>query len=250
MARFSGQVAVVTGGSGGLGTALCRAFAAEGAKVYATAFDRSRAGGKGREAIASGGGVTFQSVDVRRTAELQEWIGGVQRSEGVIDVLVNAAGVCPLDDWRDVSESMWDEVFAVNAKAVFFACQAVLGGMIERGQGAIVNVGSTAGFNGGLVTTPAYGASKGAVHTLTKWLAAKTGPSGVRVNAVAPGPFRSAMTDAFTPEMRERLARNTPDGRIGEPEDVVQSILFLADSAASGHITGITLDVCGGLYLR
>ncbi|MBO9610399.1 MAG: SDR family oxidoreductase [Paenibacillaceae bacterium] len=250
MARFSGQIAIVTGGSGGLGAALCKALVAEGAKVYATAFDRSRAEQKGRTALAAETEIALEYVDIRQTAELQEWIGSVRRREGRIDMLVNAAGVCPLDDWRDVTETMWDEVFAVNAKAVFFACQAVLGGMIERGSGAIVNVGSVAGFNGGLVTTPAYGASKGAVHTLTKWLAAKAAPSGVRVNAVAPGPFRSAMTDAFTPDMRERLSRNTPDGKIGEPEDVVQSILFLVDSAASGHITGTTLDVCGGLYMR
>lgn len=242
--RFAGQVAVVTGGSGGLGTALCSSLSKEGARVYACGLH------KNNRAQSELHNIRMEQVDVRDVASLQSWIGRIAEAEGRIDLLVNAAGICPLLDWPDVTESIWDDVMNVNLKSVFFACQAALVPMIKEGRGTIVNVGSTAGYNGGVVTAPAYGPSKAGVHTLTKWLAAKTSSQGIRVNTVVPGPFKSAMTDAFTDEMRARLTGATPNGRMGTPEDVVQGILYLADWNASAHVTGAAIDICGGAYLR
>lgn len=240
MRRFEHKVVIVTGGTGGLGRTVCDRLEQLGATVYAC----------GRKMPENAADKRMAKIDVKNISELQRWISGIIAGEGRVDILVNAAGVCPLADWQEVTEELWDDVMAVNLKSVFFASKAVLGAMIAQGKGAIINIGSTSAYNGGIVTAPPYGASKGGVHTLTKWLAAKTAANGIRVNTIAPGPFNSAMTDAFSSEMRLNLESRTPNGRLGTQEDVAEAVLFLADEATAGHITGAALDICGGAYMR
>lgn len=251
MRDFSDQVIVITGGTGNIGKETGKSFLLGGGKVF-TASRKPHdtdafAEEMGRSGIRSG--FEVQTVDLRNIPALQSWIGDIVRREGKIDVLVNAAGTCPLADVFDVTEEVWDDVMSVNLKAAFFASQQALKSMVNQRSGKIINIGSIAAYNGGVITTPPYGASKGGLHSLTKWFASKFSPYGIQVNAVVPGPVQTKMIAEFPGPLLSRMIENTPDRRLGETADVVQAVMFLADRATT-HITGAMIDVCGGLYLR
>lgn len=137
----------------------------------------------------------------------------------------------------------------INLKPVFFASRFVLVQMKKQNYGRIVNLGSVAMYNGGIATTPAYGALKAAVHALTKWLAGRYSSFGITVNTVALGPFKTEMLSTFPPEMLEKMMSSSFNRRFGEIDDIVQAILFVTDRS-SCHITGSSLDINGGLYVR
>lgn len=250
--KFKDQVILITGGAGGLGNELCQAFARLGAKVYACDQDESkvqqlRAIFDNRE-FASGPCHVTQ-VDVRSVREVHDWVQFVIEKEGRADVLVNAAGVCPMAKIPEVTEEIWDEVVDVNLKGTFFASQAVAEVMKSQGYGRIINVGSVGGYTGGAIASPAYCAAKAGMVALAKSFANALSPFGVCANTVSPGPFDTEMIADFPNETMEKIISVTPNRRVGKPEDVVQAILFLAD-ASSLHITGATLDINGGLYMR
>ncbi|WP_240416322.1 SDR family NAD(P)-dependent oxidoreductase [Paenibacillus periandrae] len=249
--NFEKQVVVITGGTSGLGYALTECFIQSGAKVYSCGINDDNLL-QAREKLSQTykrDSFDVSSVDVRDTTRLKEWLQMIEREAQRIDVLINAAGVCSAVAAVDVDNELWDLVMDVNVKGTFFACQAAAEYMKKRGYGRIVNVSSISAYNGGTLVSPPYGASKAGVVALTKSFAALYSRYGISVNAVSPGPFKTDMIADFTQQGVAGMISKTPDGRLGEIADVVQSILFLSDVSAS-HITGATLDINGGLYMR
>jgi 3-oxoacyl-[acyl-carrier protein] reductase len=248
---FSDQVVLITGGAGGLGIDLALAYTEMGADVYACDWSEAniRLAREAVQASSQRGSFEVEEVDVRDVGALRAWMDRVLRKAGKVDVLVNAAGICPTASYADVTESIWDDVIDINLKSAFFASQTVAAPMKERGYGRIVNVSSVSAFTGGAIATPPYAAAKAGMLALTKSFANALSPFGICVNTVAPGPFDTAMISTFPKETMERIVATTPSRRVGKTSDVVHAILFLSDRDSS-HITGATLDVNGGLYMR
>ena len=244
---FAGQVAIVTGGAGGIGGALTRALLEEGAAVVCA--DRCA------PAHVEGGRLRTAELDVTRGADVRRLVREVVEAEGRVDLLVNVAGVVSFGSAESLSEEEWDRVLDVNLKGTFLCCQAVIEPMRRQRYGRIVNLGSVVGKNAGnarpwlapqeqeVASNAAYGASKAAVHAITGFLAKELAPHGITVNAVAPGPIATAMTTAFPEALRELI----PVGRMGNLDDVVRAILFLG-SRESGFVNGEVLDVNGGMW--
>jgi NAD(P)-dependent dehydrogenase (short-subunit alcohol dehydrogenase family) len=249
--NFEQQIVVITGGTSGLGYALTESFLESGAKVYGCGMDDSKLV-EAQATLAEKypqGRFDIAAVDVRDTNGLKNWLQTIYREEQRIDVLINAAGICSTVPTTEVDTGLWDRIMEINVRGTFFACQTVAEMMKERGYGRMVNVSSISAYNGGTLVSPPYGASKAAIVALTKSFASLYSRYGINVNAVSPGPFKTDMIADFTAEGVAGMISKTPDGRLGEVSDVVQSILFLSDQAAS-HITGATLDINGGLYMR
>ena len=246
---FAGQVALVTGGGGGIGGALTRALLDRGARVVCA--DRTA------PSLADGCHARFRPavVDVSRREEVQRLVRDAVAAEGRVDLLVNVAGVVSFGSAESISEEDWDRVLDINLKGTFLCCQAVIEPMRRQKYGRIINIGSVVGKNAGnarpwmapeeqaTASNAAYGASKAGVHAITGFLAKELAPHGVTVNAVAPGPIATAMTNSFPEGLRALI----PVGRMGALEDVVRAILFLG-SRDNGFINGEVLDVNGGMW--
>lgn len=236
--RFAGKAVAITGGGGGIGTALVRRFAAEGATVRCIDIDPGRAA---VAADAAGAAVEAVVADVTVAADVDRALGGR------VDVLVNNALSATSDNLVTIDEESWRRDMDGTLTSAFLCTRAVLPGMIERGGGAIVNIASVNGL--GYYGNEAYSAAKAGLLNLTASVAARYGRYGVRANAVAPGTIRTAVWDervAREPDLLARLTKWFPLGRIGTPDDVASCVLFLASDEA-GFVTGATLTVDGGL---
>ena len=244
MADFSGKTVLVTGGGSGIGAATCRQFAASGADVHVIDRDGTAAARIAAE-IGHNARAAGHALDVADSAGFARLAG----ASGGIDVLVNCAGTITRKTLATMTAAEWDRVIDVNLGGTFNAIQAVLPHMRAKGGGAIVNIASIAGrrisFGGGAN----YSASKAGVLGLTRHAAYELAPDGIRVNAVCPGPTATPFAGAApTPEQKAQRARKIPLGRMIEPEDIADAVLFLA-SPAAGMITGIALDVDGGVLI-
>jgi 3-oxoacyl-[acyl-carrier protein] reductase len=235
----------ITGASRGIGRATALLFAREGYRVGA-GYHASEVEAKELLAELSRMGAAAQLVrgDVADGGAVRSMADEVECSLGHIDVLVNNAGVSCDALFCDITPDEWERVFDVNAKGAYHATRRVLPGMIRRGEGSIINVSSVWGVYGGSCEA-AYSASKAALIGLTKALAREAGPSGVRVNCVAPGVIATDMNARLTDGERAALIDKTPLSRIGTPEDVARAIFFLASPDAA-FITGQVLGVDGG----
>ena len=249
---LKGKVALVTGASSGIGAATARLLAAQGAQV-AVGFHQNRDGALAvLESIAAAGGTAVAAVgDFRKTREIRSVVEQVVKEFGPIDILVNNAGsLVKRLAIRELTEEMWDDVIALNLKSAVFASQAVAPLMIERRTGAIVNVVSIAGHNGGGPGAGAYATAKAGLTSFTKSLAKELAPHGVRVNAISPGVIDTPFHEVFsTPEMIAGFVKTIPLGRVGKSEECANVIAFLVSDAAS-YVVGETIEINGGQLMR
>jgi len=239
------KVALVTGGSRGIGAAVCAALARRG---YLTVIcynqNADLAEAAATSLTAEGYAAVARKCDV--TSE-QDVIGAVACAEslGELAVVVNCAGITGSGQVQDITAEQWHRVFSTNARGTALICREASKGMIRRHAGSIVNISSIWGTEGASCES-VYSASKGAVIAFTKSLAKELGPSGITVNCVAPGVIDTDMNRCYSPEVMRDLADQTPLGRIGSPEDVAEAVLFLAEAR---FITGQVLTVDGGFTL-
>jgi 2-dehydro-3-deoxy-L-rhamnonate dehydrogenase (NAD+) len=230
---FTGRCALVTGGASGIGKATAERLRASGAQV--AIFDRRRAGGEG---------LTIEG-DISNSAEVAAAVQRTESELGKIDILVNSAGV-PGESLRsvDMPDEEWRRVMAVNADGTFYACRAVIPGMVGRGYGRVVLVSSIAGKEGNPMA-PAYSASKAAVIALAKVLGKDLAQTGVLVHCVAPAVIETPILEGLTPEHVDYMVERIPLGRIGTPDEVAALICWLASEECS-FSTGATYDISGG----
>lgn len=236
MRRLEGKVTIVTGAAMGIGRAVAKAFAAEGAWVVAADIaDQDRPGD--------------QKIETRRldVADEDAWASlaeDVMRRYGRIDVLVNAAGVIGYEPIHELTTAQWQRVLDVDQTGVYLGMRAVLPAMRERGAGSIINLSSAWGVVGG-VGVAAYNAAKGAVGSMSRNAAVTYAREGIRVNAVVPGWIRTPLTDRQPADANERVIGATPAGHGGEPEDIAAGCVYLAGDDAR-FVTGTELVIDGG----
>jgi NAD(P)-dependent dehydrogenase (short-subunit alcohol dehydrogenase family) len=237
--RLDGDVAVVTGGASGIGQVVAEAFAAVGARV--AVFDLAAHGADGYK------------VDVADEAQVKAAFAEVVARHGRVDILFNNAGIAIRQPTTDLALDDWNKVVAVNMTGVFLCAREAARHMLASGRGGrIVNTASIMGFSGGgLYPNISYQATKGAVVNMTRALAVEWAKQGIRVNAIAPTWIRTALTRGITesPELVRRIEAMTPMGRLGEPDEIVGAVLFLA-SRASSLVTGHILAVDGGFLAQ
>ncbi|HJU16831.1 MAG TPA: SDR family NAD(P)-dependent oxidoreductase [Stellaceae bacterium] len=246
---FAGKVALVTGGGNGIGAATCRALAAAGAEVAVLDRDRAAAERVAAEIAAAGGKAASHALDVADGALFRRIVTAVEAGSGGIDILVNCAGTTVRRTIDAMQQEDWERVIAVNLTGAFNGIQAVLPSLRQRGGGAIVNIASIAGRRISFGGTANYTASKAGLLGLTRHAAYELAPDRIRVNAVCPGPTATAFGGAMrNAEEKAAAGRKIPLGRMVEPEDIADAVLFLAGPAAR-MITGVALDVDGGVLI-
>jgi NAD(P)-dependent dehydrogenase (short-subunit alcohol dehydrogenase family) len=236
--NLEGQRALVTGATSGIGRAVALQLAREGAEVVVHGRDAARGAETVKEITDAGGKASFVAADLADAADVQRLANGV----GDVDILVNNAGIAVFGPTAEFDLSAFDKMFASNVRAPFFLVAAIAPAMAARGHGSIVSLSSMAG-GVGLVGGAAYGATKASLEAMTRAWAAEYSASGVRVNAIAPGPVYTP-----TPSGREfitALGETTPMHRASEPEEIAEVISFLASPKAS-YITGTTIAADGG----
>jgi 2-hydroxycyclohexanecarboxyl-CoA dehydrogenase len=246
------RIALVTGGARGIGRAIAVALASDGnavavgdlreAETAETLAAVERAGGRGLRV----------TMDVTDSASVSDAFERVNDALGPVEILVNNAGWDELRPFLETDEAFWDRVIDINYKGCLRTTRAVLPGMVERGWGRMVNIGSDAGRVGSSLES-AYSGAKGAVIAFTKTIAREFAREGITANTVCPGPTRTAMLEGMAggeegQKLIDSLTRAVPMRRLGEPEDVAAAVAFLASERA-GFITGQTLSVSGGLTM-
>lgn len=245
MKRLDGKVALVTGGTRGIGASVVQAFAEAGARVAFSGTSTASLAKIGGSLGANRRGFVADLADPAAPDALME---EVLAAFGQIDILVNNAGVISQAGEWDLDPDEWDRVHAVNVRAVFLLARAAARSMRDRKMGSIVNVSSIAGQHGGIAGSPAYASSKAAVIGLTRSLARRFAPIGVRVNCIAPADIETDMTAGWPQELRDRLNALTPLGRFGTAGEVGGAVTFLASDEAS-FITGQTISINGGAFM-
>ncbi|MEZ5614290.1 MAG: beta-ketoacyl-ACP reductase [Rhodocyclaceae bacterium] len=245
---MSKRVALVTGGMGGLGTAICRALAEEGFVVVANCLP----GFPQREewlAQNKAAGFTFHAAE-GNVADYDSCNAMVRRIEseiGPVDVLVNNAGITRDNMFRKMPAADWNAVIDVNLNSVFNVTHQVLPGMAERGWGRVINISSVNGVKGQFGQAN-YSAAKAGILGFTKAIAQEVARKGVTVNAIAPGYVGTDMVMAIKPEVREQIVAQIPMGRLGRPEEIGKLVAYLSSEYA-GYMTGSTLSINGGLHM-
>jgi 3-oxoacyl-[acyl-carrier protein] reductase len=248
--RFAGRVVIVTGAARGIGLRIGRAFGREGARVAALDIDLAGVealardlGGQGREALAL-------QVDVTAPAEVRQAVEAVVARWGRLDVLVNnAGGFSVIRRTEDIPDEEWEAIFRFNVGSAFLCTKAALPIMRRQRDGVIVNLSSITGRAAAVTVTSHYAAAKAAVLGFTRHVAREVAAEGIRVNAIAPGTVATERFRALrSEEEARRLAASVPAGRVAEPEEIAEVVLFLASDAAR-YITGATIDVNGGLVM-
>jgi 3-oxoacyl-[acyl-carrier protein] reductase len=242
--NLKGKVALVTGGGRDIGRSISRRLAADGAHVVVNyRHDQAAAEETLRQIEAAGGSAALYRADVSDAAEVA---GLIDAAGPTIDILVNCAGgMIARKTLAEMDEAFFDTVMALNLKSVFLVTKAALP-RIPRG-GAIVNLASLAGRDGGGPGATIYATAKGAIMTFTRGLAKELGPQGIRVNALCPGLIGTSFHDTFSkPEGRVATAGNTPLRREGHPDEVASAVAFLASDEAA-FLTGVNMDINGGL---
>lgn len=248
--KLKDKVALISGGSSGIGRASAILFAAEGARVMIADVDD----GGGEQVVSEirdkGHEASFVHADVSRAADNEKMVASVEKAYGRLDVLFNNAGIMHMDDGssQDTDEKIWDLTMNINAKGVFFGCKYGIPAMKRSGGGSIINTASFVSLLGAATPQVAYTASKGAVLSFTRELAVIHAREGIRVNALCPGPLKTDLLMKFlnTPEKKQRRLVHIPMGRFGEAMEMAKAALFLA-SDDSSYVTGTEFLVDGGI---
>jgi 2-hydroxycyclohexanecarboxyl-CoA dehydrogenase len=248
---MSERVALVTGGARGIGRAICLALAADGRSVAVADVRVSEAAETAAAVEALGRRAAAVELDVTDGDSVRDGVRAAETALGPVEIVVNNAGWDEHHPFLETDEDFWDRVIEINFKGCLRVTKQVLPGMVERGFGRVVNIGSDAGRVGSSLEA-VYSGAKGGVIAFTKTVAREVARSGVTANAVCPGPTRTPMLEGMTEAGGERLVesliRAVPMRRLGEPEDVAAAVAFLASERA-GFITGQTLSVSGGLTM-
>jgi 3-oxoacyl-[acyl-carrier protein] reductase len=243
--QLAGQVALITGGSRGIGRATALAFAKEGADIaFCHLNDGAKADETAKEIVALGRRALHRSVDVADIAAAKMFAAFVVDGLGAIDILFNNAGMNIRKPFEAYTEAEFDRLIGVHLKGMFFMAQAVYPAMIARGRGCIINIASQRGLKGAVNAVP-YSAAKAAIIGFTRSLAWEATPKGVRVNAIAPGPIDTDLTATMAPEDRRAFINALPVGRFGKPEEIAATALLLA-GPHGGFYVGACLSPNGG----
>jgi 3-oxoacyl-[acyl-carrier protein] reductase len=248
---LTGKVAIVTGASSGIGHATALSLANCGAAV-AVNYHNNEIGAEllRKQIVANSGKAVAIQADVTVASDVESLVKRTVEEFGTVDILVNNAGSL-IERLRllEMSEERWDQVVDLNLKSAFLCCKAVAPLMMERKTGAIINLSSIAGRNGGALGSLHYSSAKGGLISFTKGLAKELAPFGIRVNAVSPGVIDTPYHEQFSsPEMMKNYVNAIPLGRVGNSDDVAKVIAFLASDAAS-YLVGETIEVNGGMYM-
>jgi acetoacetyl-CoA reductase len=238
-----GRVALVTGGTRGIGEAICLALEEAGYTVVANYGGNDQAA----QDFSARTGIAVKKFDVSDFSAVAAGIAEIEAEQGPVDVLVNNAGITRDGTLHKMTYEQWNQVIQTNLTSCFNTCRAVIEGMRARGFGRIVNIGSINGQAGqyGQVN---YAAAKSGIHGFTKALAQEGAGRGITVNAVAPGYVDTDMVRAVPPEVLAKIVAKIPVGRLGKPEDIARAVVFLVADEAE-FITGATLSVNGGQHM-
>ena len=256
MSRLKDRVTIITGSGQGMGLAIAKCCAKEGAKIVITDINDQTIAQAVDEIKTLGVDAMGVKMDVTNKEQIKAMVENVVKSWGKIDILVNNAGGALNTPYKldEIEEKHWDLVVNVNLKGSFFCCQQVIPQMLKQGNGVIVNISALAGHWRASLAGVQYTAAKAGVEGLSRQLAYDWGPSGIRVNSLAPtvtmtGDRIQGLWDDKSNEEQDKILSAIPLRRLSTPEEIGAGVVFLASDDAS-YITGITLDVCGGRYLR
>jgi NAD(P)-dependent dehydrogenase (short-subunit alcohol dehydrogenase family) len=244
-----GKVALVTGGTSGIGLMIARGFVNRGAKTYIASRDQQRSDSVAAELAASGGACIGLCADLSEKDGAAALAKALARHESRLDILINNAGANDRSKIEEMTVDGWDDVFDVNLRGAFFLVQQLLPQLRAAASAdspaRIINIGSIGGLHIPNWEAFPYGASKAAIHHLTRALAKRFGPDQIVVNAIAPGPFHSRLTDTNSDGVKKAVATYIPAGRPGTPEDIEGLAVFLA-SRAGAYVNGTTIPLDGG----
>jgi len=244
------RLAVVTGGIGGIGTAICERLAKEGNRVIATYHpaDEKKLDEWSKARTAKGLEIALVAGDVSTSDGAARLMDEIEQQHGPVDILVNCAGIIRDTTMKRMTSEQWDAVITTNLSSAFYVTKPIWEGMLERGFGRIINISSVNGQRGqfGQIN---YAAAKAGMHAISMTLAQEGAVKGITVNTVSPGYVKTAMTDAIRDDIREGIVAGIPMKRMGQPEEIASAVAFLA-ADEQAYITGANIPVNGGLFMH
>lgn len=241
------RIAVVTGGMGGIGTAICQRLKAEGATVVAISHTSEEAKIATWQA-ENGTGIEVLTCDVANEEDAARVMHAIVEKHGQVDIVVNCAGITRDTTFKKMDATQWEAVINTNLNSIFYVTRPVWNGMLEKGFGRVINISSVNGQRGQFGQAN-YSAAKAGMHGFSMALAYEGAAKGVTVNTVSPGYIETAMTAAMRDDVRETIVSGIPMRRMGTPEEIASAVAYLA-SDESTYITGVNLPVNGGLFIH